>query len=101
MEMKRNLPALLSAAALSAQTSSNAQSGFDLAVYSGTAGGVITAVRAARMGLEVARRRPLRRLARPLESGSLSVRQNQVGAPVQARGVLVEALFLADLRKGQ
>lgn len=54
MEMKLNLLVLLSAAAFSAQTSPNAQFGFDLVVYGGTAGGVITAVRAARMGLKVA-----------------------------------------------
>lgn len=52
--MKRNL-LLAAAAACLVQTSGNAQSTtFDLVVYGGTAGGVVSAVRAARMGLTVA-----------------------------------------------
>jgi hypothetical protein len=71
MEMKLNLLVLLSAAALTAQTSSNVQSGFDLVVYGGTAGGVMTAVRAARMGLKVALLEPRRHIG-GMVSGGLS-----------------------------
>jgi len=71
MEMKLNLLVLFSAAALTAQTSSNAQSSFDLVVYGGTAGGVMTAVRAARMGLKVALLEPGRHIG-GMVSGGLS-----------------------------
>ncbi len=56
--MKRNLRLLVLAMSawldLGAQTSQSVQPAFDLVVYGGTAGGVITAVRGARMGLKVA-----------------------------------------------
>ncbi|HLK67518.1 MAG TPA: FAD-dependent oxidoreductase [Bryobacteraceae bacterium] len=45
---------LLAAATFGAQSSVTAQPDYDLLVYGGTAGGVMTAVRAARMGLRVA-----------------------------------------------
>ncbi|HTS29417.1 MAG TPA: FAD-dependent oxidoreductase [Bryobacteraceae bacterium] len=52
--MKLILILLLAPAGAPAQTSPNVQPAYDLAVYGGTAGGVVTAVRAARMGLRVA-----------------------------------------------
>src|SRR5579863_9908322 len=69
--MKLNVLVLLSAAALSAQMSPNAQSSFDLVVYGGTAGGAITAVRAARMGLKVALLEPRHHIG-GMVSGGLS-----------------------------
>ena len=69
--MKQNLLVFLSAAALSAQTSPNAQPAFDLVVYAGTAGGVMTAVQGARMGLKVALVEPGRHIG-GMVSGGLS-----------------------------
>jgi hypothetical protein len=71
MKMKQNLLVLVAAAALSAQTSPNAQPDFDLVVYGATAGGVTTAVRAARMGLKVALLDPGRHIG-GMVSGGLS-----------------------------
>jgi len=64
--------ALLCAAAVFAQTAPDAQSpAFDLVVYGGTAGGVMTAVSAARMGLKVALLEPRRHIG-GMVSGGLS-----------------------------
>ena len=71
MEMKLNLMVLFSVAALSAQTSPNAQSAFDLVVYGGTAGGAITAVSGARMGLKAVLLEPRRHIG-GMVSGGLS-----------------------------
>jgi len=71
-KMKQNLLGFLGAAAVLAQMSGGAQSpGFDLVVYGGTAGGVMTAVSAARMGLKVALLEPRRHIG-GMVSGGLS-----------------------------
>ena len=97
MEMKRNLLVLLSAAALSAQTSRNAQSGFDLVVYGGSAGGVMTAVRAARMGLKVALLEPRRHIG-GMVSGGLS--HTDVGAREVIGGDALEFYWRAGAHYG-
>ncbi|HEY2016956.1 MAG TPA: FAD-dependent oxidoreductase [Bryobacteraceae bacterium] len=74
--MKRNLlfpaaVALLFQTSLAGQTFATAQTAFDVVVYGGTAGGVITAVSAARMGLKVALLEPGRHVG-GMVSGGLS-----------------------------
>ena len=69
--MKQNL-VLLCAAAVLAQTPPDGRApAFDLVVYGGTAGGVMTAVSAARMGLKVALLEPRRHIG-GMVSGGLS-----------------------------
>src|SRR5579872_6607969 len=99
--MKRNLlliaAAALLPACLFAQTSTTAQTSFDLVVYGGTAGGVITAVSGARMGLKVALLEPRRHIG-SMVSGGLS--HTDIGRREVIGGYSLEFYWRAGLHYG-
>src|SRR5689334_5925549 len=69
--MKRNLVLFCTALGFAAMPADAQSTAFDVVVYGGTAGGVITAVSAARMGLKAALLEPRRHLG-GMVSGGLS-----------------------------
>jgi hypothetical protein len=88
--MRRSLLFLLAAGSLFPQSSPPAN--FDLVVYGGTAGGVITAISGARMGLKVALLEPHRHIG-GMVSGGLS--RTDVGRREAIGGYALEFYFRA------
>src|SRR5689334_23526925 len=95
-KMKRNLLFLWAAAVL-AQTSARPTPAYDLVVYGGTAGGVMTAVSAARMGLQVALLEPRRHIG-GMVSGGLS--RTDVGKREVIGGAALEFYWRAGTHYG-
>src|SRR5215468_8073175 len=91
--MKRNLLLL----ALLVPVSISAQTAYDLAIYGGTAGGVITAVRGARMGLKVVLLEPGAHLG-GMVSGGLS--HTDVGKREVIGGDALEFYWRAGVHYG-